>query len=379
MITEAIREIAPAHPERGLISQKPNFDVLLASTSKEDAKSMLHGRFKGESDRFESLNLALALSLYNLRNSPTYSADAEKTLALRLSNLMNEEAVSAHPGNDLPTIGIEVETPQFPYYDRSEVYSEEYAPFFDTIGMPRNKENTPSGIHSDHYEYWEFSPLPSFSAGVQKRILAELIAGGFIPRLLNGSKNPEDISTYLDPALISLHINLGYRRGLTRNISGDPEAERLGIALALAFTSPERILNRKSESSKFAQIKQGVAMEKAFGHMTFERVELKAMEVRTADTYRALDASQLLFGSYFNSLRPHPSELGEYWTDVNSDIKEVLEKHGYIRNVDSVADNREVGRLAIETEISNEIRPIVTSHARQIKKIALKHQPPALA
>ena len=355
------------------VTELPVFDLDLARQSAEEAFRLTTPYADCALTSLSSLQLAYALSLYNFENNvPTAQKDMFKlSLIDRLDGLARTELHTANPDNIFPTVGFEVETPLKPFCNRREIFGNSYRPFFDSIGMPRNMVNSDNHISSDAVEYWEFAPKPSFSANVQQRILSELIQGGFIPHLAF-SQDPKGIQQHLDEHLVSLHINIGIPSDIDMTC-GLPrrQAEVLGTALAIAYTSPLRIEQRKQKQTQFAQIKSGVPTLKSRDVTAQQyRVELKAMEARTPLTYRALSNAQLLFAALFSALSMEPdSELSYLSRQTIKGVQEISGYHFFYPNdVDPSGNNYEVARLTARGDTAHEMRAFLEEQAKEVKR-----------
>lgn len=352
------------------VTEFPIFDVGLAMSSKEQATHLFAPYMDCLPAALASLNVAGALALYNFeKNAPQDQKGALRpVLKDRLLDLAQKEVLAVDK-ELLPTVGFEIETPAKPFLNKRNIFGCSYRPFFDSIGMPRNLINTDGHIKEDAVQYWEFAPLPSYSAGVQQRIISELIQGGFIPHLVS-SQEPKDIQSLLDDHLVSLHVNIGIpsdvdmSTGLPKN-----QAEILGTALAVAYTSPLRIQERKQKQTQFAQVKSASPTLKTtdMNSQPF-RIELKAMEARTAAMYRALPTAQLLFASLFShsSLEPD-DELSYFSRQTTKGIQEISGYHFfYPRYEDPTGNNYEVARLAGRGDTANEMRAFLEDQAKKV-------------
>lgn len=259
-----------------------------------------------------ALGIACKLGLYNLSTAEPLDSKTYKIFYNRFRILANKEKSFADPANPFPTIGTEVEVP------RKRVKINDlpaYAAFFDELGMPRNKVNRAIiPWPESHGQYWEFSPPPSFYAGTQSRIISELIHGGFIPSLLSSQK-PDDIRKHLDDKLVSLHINLGIPVETSTFREPGDNLEAFSKMVSLAFTSPLRLQYRAS--GIHFSIKEGeeTSKSKSLGLTTVNRLELKALEVRTESTYRLLKEVQLLGTALFAFLYGGDFWLAKKWQE----------------------------------------------------------------
>ncbi|MBI2049678.1 hypothetical protein HYT32_02120 [Candidatus Roizmanbacteria bacterium] len=313
---------------------------------------------------FPALSVAYRLAFYNLIASDDPNPKSFELLSNRLRHLADKEKAFSDPENPFPTTGIEIEVPRkvVPNSDFPP-----YAEFFDKIGMPRNGTNPNSGKEVLGF-CWEFSPNPSYYAGTQSRIIAELIKGGFLPSL-RLSQYPRDILEYLDSSLVSLHVNLG---GIVNREQMQPNYANYDFfskVFAFAFTSPLRLEHRKS--ANYLSIKEGEETLKsiALNLGSVGRLEVKALEVRTESTYRLLGEIQLLAGAFFAFLYDKDDFLSQRWQEVQKEAKPLIDTViEDIYNSSGIATNSTVTKRLAQTTISQELRSLITAHAREIAK-----------
>lgn len=366
MRTENYKRNDPSEPR---VTFMPQLHLQGAADAKDQAVTALAG--KALPSYTESLRLAATLSIYNANHIRERLPAAEswlikKRAASGVHNLIDAENKAADPSNPLPTVGIEVEVPRVPLRAASTIVPE-YITFFDAIGMPRNRINTlPSQIHA-----YEFSPRPSFSAEVQARILSELLQGGFIPHLTS-STSPEDVRKYLDENLVSLHVNLGVPSTLETDIDMQRDAEKLGVALAVAYSSPLRLEHRKSKSScGFADMVKRettpLKKDQTYGSL---RIELKAMEVHDSKTYRSIYTAQALFAALFQATMYKGGQFHSLHEGLMKDIEAIQDHFNYkpSNNIDNYNKSYEVARLAAREDAAYEMRGMLEAYARKIKR-----------
>lgn len=241
--------------------------------------------------------------------------------------------------------------------------SERYAEFFDAIGMPRNKINkTPNS-------FWEFSPPPSYTAQVQSRILCELIKGGFIPRLIN-SDDPHHIHRLLDYKLVSLHVNLGVpawlaARQFDAGLDNNDNITFLSAAFCLAFSSAQRLLFRTTQS--IANIKEADPTNKSPSEKP-QRIEIKALEVRNASTYRLLEEIQLITASNFAYLCGNDESLAEIWEEMRGELEKLFDTFNIEPKI--LANRKGVAKFISRTDISQRLRMLITTNASFVRRVA---------
>lgn len=348
-------EIYPGGPGQFLLSAPPIFDVDKA----RGARSLVE---KEELDDFPALQVALALSIYNME---TVGFGQNTQFSRRLEKLIGEEIKASSKTNPLPTIGIEVESPRKPF-DRFRD-SPDYAEFFDAVGMPRNRVNSLSNYKSRAKSetwpnFWEFSPPPSYTAAVQSRILCELVKGGFVPSL-RFSKDPGNIKEYLDNKLVSLHVNLG---SLPLNwFVHKEDSEVFGAAFAFAFTSAQRLASRQNR--EFVHFPAATPTLKSEG-ADDKRLEIKALEVGSENTYRLMREIQLLGAALFAFMGNTNQELADKWSQAKEEIMEVFRAF-YITPKIIEYDKSMAAQLREEGNIGRLFRWLITAKALEISRI----------
>lgn len=343
----------------------PQFDVPIGRVSAPpvfDMEEVWRAReFTGVMgvDNFKALDVALALVVYNFdvefsRSTGRSAARAEGDLFLRRFSPLVSHEMKAYRNPRLPTIGFEVESPR-KLFDQKRDYPK-FGEFFDTLGMPRNKANK-----TNANSYWEFSPWPSYDARVEMRILSELIRGRFIPTLIN-SQEPSQIRRWLDEKLVSLHINLGIPSSACENFSAwSCDKEIFASALALAFTSSERLSNRRQ--TIFVDIKAALPMRDG----QLWRLEVKALEVRDGSVYRLVREAQLLAAALFSWAGSADDSLAKLWKETRREIEDVFIKYGIQHDI--VKIKAKASEQVRTTDISQFLREILDRRAIEIARL----------
>lgn len=334
------------------ISPPPIFNLRLCQEAKRVVKRF---GLKGQ----PALEVASTLYVYNLLNGGNTS-DGRNPLEpfAPIPGLILEERVASNPSNPLPTIGFEVESPK-----KAGLFytNKNYGRFFDLIWLPRNKLNPRT--HDEQFDRWEFSPPPSYSASVQARILCELIKGGFIPSLAH-SQSPEDIVRLLDDKLVSLHVNLGVPSKITTSLSTDNDNVRTFLAaFALGFTSTQRLDNKTSGNmGSFKEVDTATAKS----GKRQERLEIKALEVRTQSTYRLMHEIQNLGAALFAYLGDKDSHLGSHWLDAREEFKLLYKSVDF--HLGNLGQKIELSHLVASTDISQRLRTSITRRSHQVAR-----------
>lgn len=349
--------------ENILVSSPPVFDLERARRVNDIAGEWLA---REGFDNFSSLVVACRLSLYNFSGAESLDPNALEIFFNRFRLLGNKEKVFSDPKNPFPTIGVEIEAPRL-RIKVSDLPS--YASFFDRIGMPRNQINKGSLGGGKFGVFWEFSPHPSSWAGTPSRIISELIKGGFIPSLL-GSQKPEDIRHYLDNKLVSLHVNLGIPMDTSAVRGRNDNFEAFSNMVSLAFTSPLRLAHRAS--LRHFDIKRGeeTSKSKLSGQLFVDRLELKALEVRTESTYRLLRESQLLAGALFAFLSSGDPWLSQKWQEFRKQAESLTRKTfwGQSSPLSSWKDKDFIVRELENTQIQQQLRSLIAGITIEIAK-----------
>jgi len=280
-------------------------------------------------------------------------------------HLCREETNVSSTANPLPTIGLEIESPVL-IHKQKDIQTE-YAAFFDALNFPHNDANTGT------FGYFEISTSPSYHWGTQARTLTELIKGGFVPRCLN-SDEPGDIRKYLSSRLISLHVNLGIplvqageiekNYGSVSGTADTDDVKLFAISLALSYTSPLRLQAR--HCAETFEFKESENTPKTSSR--HPRLELKALEVRDRNTYRAIAAAQYLGSSLFSALGTQQSDLTTVWSEAKRTMTKALAIQGNtsIKNV----DKNDLVDLAYKDGLSSQMRTIVEFYTLMAKQVA---------
>lgn len=340
------------------ISPKPVFDVEKAMFALETVNAL--------SLRSPCLRVAAALILYN-SDGQKYSLERALRRITYLKESEEKELKSC-----LPTIGIEVETPR-------KVFNKEraglYAWFNDFIGFQRNKAcfNVKYGDPQTYTStFWEFFTYPASSYRIVNSTLHSLIEGGFIPHLENSNKASDRV-LLLDEKLVSMHINIGVPPSIDNPFNQPDDEflrsdiELLSSSFPLTFTSPERLKQRSS--GVFVNTKSAVPTEKY--PETKHRIELKAFEVGTKETYRLLKEIQLVSGAMF-SLRIDGGELiGDIWLATRERVRRIYNKYDFTPVI--MQTNKPlVFDLTKKGDITRELREALTEAALEVSKVIKK-------
>ncbi len=335
-----------------IVSPPPVFDFEKALLAKETT---------GKEGYKDLPNVRAAGNLW-LYNSP---AERWPAVLRKLDVLRQAEKSVSGPDNPLPTIGWEVEIPRKPFQtSRAGMY----ALFFDFMGLPRNKNHTsivPGDTPSTSPFFWEFSTAPAYSAVVANRTLCELIKGGFIP-YLEGPATALDRRNLLDDKLVSLHINLGipswlFNRPREGAIDSQEDAVLLASGFEFAYTSPERFTHRSQTSVVVSKPAEQTAKN---NDPQAYRLELKAFEVGSANTYRLMEEIQLATAATFSAMADRDLPLTTVWQKTKSRIQAVYKKYYLEPNM---IINRTAADKVRDDDVQRDLRQILTDAAHQVR------------
>ncbi len=314
----------------------------------------------------EKLLPAMNLHIFNdflRRGSVVYSEKEKKEVLKKFKNFIEEEK-QAEESPYLPTIGVEVEVPSRFSVDNDVCEATK------ELGIPEGCD-----------EAWEFAPDFSYSAKTQSAIVHELIRGGFIETENDVERNGKKIRGSGD---FSLHVNLGVYPDVRENLNNTDRSVRaqyensvdvLTNALTYAFTSPERLEKRKT-NTRYNTWKESSPSKKkrpeGYTNSSSNRIEIRSLEVRDKTLYRMLVESQLLGEALLSNFSEDDSRtkerLSEVWDDFESNVKEVLlEDNLSLDSIDNQRSSPYISAKALkETNIQSEMRNIITKSARKI-------------
>ena len=190
--------------------------------------------------------------------------------------------------NPLPTVGFELEIPQ-------ARASKEMRGVLNSLRV--NNERDPTGM-------LEINPRYSYSPWVAGKLLQEVSKAGYIRNVTKIGQEPV-------AGDLSLHLSFGVPKGLeaTKRLVG---MQRITDLFTYAFVSPERIENRKTntslmvkkehteESKKFKDEKNSTDDKQTLSPY---RVEIRPTEFRGKSSFRMIAEAQLIMGLYFSQLK----------------------------------------------------------------------------
>ncbi len=234
---------------------------------------------------------AIRLHMFNFLQKKPESSETELEEEFdRMKKLSDLEKKCAEKRNPLPTIGIEIEIPGY-------ILTGQKLSILRSFSIPNHEEALDN--------LWEVNPDYSYSATTQSRIIQELGHLGAIP-IDKGTKKVDSNEQ------LSMHVNFGMPEGITEKMLEKTKyKERIKVLndlIIYAFTSPERLLARKTTRS--LEIKNdALASEK--GPKTQRnsrlsgnaRLELRAGEFRDQSSFRMLTESQRLMAMLISYIK----------------------------------------------------------------------------
>ena len=369
-VTE-VRHPSYEYKPSALVSTPPVLDVERALSARKDAELYSVDSF----DPHEHPSLALASSLifyhHNLNRDSVKGSPQEMDIA----RLRTRELAAARTTSFLPTIGIEIEADLEPYRTQTEIENLKYDDFFSALKMPANRA-------SDVYDYWEFTPPPSYSAFTTSRIAYELLRGRYIPSIAETeqrqtrgikyalrSSDQEQITSNLSRTLRSTHINFGVPPETTlfsQYTNGfDQDVLALSAILALAYTSQRRLTQRANQNLfyEFHDDAQPTDMKP-----TFDRLELLPFEIGAASSFELFVNAQYLASSLFAyHSEQRDTALARCWQQFSEFAAEILPADSIDGENELKIDIKSLGE---NNEIREKLRTLVKIYARHARDIA---------
>lgn len=306
-----------------------------------------------------ALNHAWKLATYNFQlfhpQATTREWDLFGYSLKRLGEIENEAADLANP---LPPIGWEVENHSLAFRNLKSMDPNDshymYRSFFGALGIP----NIFNALN-DQTTQVEIASYPAYSAAVASRLLAEFIKCGIIPSLRK-SQEPNDIKAYLGSKLVSLHVSLGIPPHIHHK---DPRYQKtldkptlLSSSMALAFTSPLRMVNKSSQTLHSWKLGQGDMVDTTKTSIGVGRLELKALEVRDESVYRVMDYAQLMGAAFFASYDKRHPKLADEWKIFEKQLVALYQRFGFTSSkLHSSIETRKLFSLQVTPQTFNEL------------------------
>lgn len=309
---------------------------------------------------------AITFSLFNfLRLNPNASEEELKRELHKLQDMSNKESEYSNARNPLPTIGVEVEVPDWKL-------TQDKVAVLDILGIPN---------YAEVRDYlWEVNPNYSYSAEVQSRILQELVKLDAIPIDARTSKMRKDV-------LLSLHVNFGMPTGISTEelIKYRQQMTLLNDLVVYAFSSYQRILGRKFRTS-YRFDHDAASSEKSQRRPSHPsrlssrivRLELRAGEFRDYPTFRMLSESQRLVAMFVAYVKTRESIattfseacLADLWVDFEKEGLAYLKEQDLVPNaIDNEITETHVVSSMIFTTLRADARSIITRYANKVSDI----------
>lgn len=136
----------------------------------------------------------------------------------------------------------------------------------------------------------------------------------------------------------------------------------LASSFEFAYTSPERFTHR-SQSSVVGS-KEAESTSKNNNDSKAYRLELKAFEVGTANTYRLMEEIQLVTATTFTAMADCDIPLTTIWQKTKARLQAVYEKY-YIKP-QMIVNKTEAADKVSDREVQRDLRQILTDAAHQV-------------
>lgn len=311
----------------------------------------------------------LRLHLFNFLNeNPNYTTEDFDKEFKKLSRLSNLELIYSREDNPLPTIGIEIEIPD----NLEGGLHKGKQDLLNEIGI----SNTDGGL-----DLWEVNPKYSYSPNVQAQAIQELAKMGAIPLVKDQGKDITplgQVDKAQDP--LSLHINLGFPTEVSRRVEleNTEEIAKVVNCLTYAFTTPDRIMSRKTITS-FNSKDDAVGSKKNYSDKTYrhdfkvKRLEIRSVEFANYSSFRQLSETQRIGAMLFTHLKKEQGvelteiekEILPLWNNFSQEVQGLYEK--YHLRINSVDHNKgRVAEVLEKTNIKAEARQIVTKYSKAV-------------
>jgi hypothetical protein len=312
-------------------------------------------------DVFPTALEAIQIHMFNyIDRRPNLTTEQIETEYEKIKKLSRREAECSHPRNPLPTIGIELEIPEYSL-DKSKIK------ILNAFGINNYPEM--DNLH-------EVNPQYSYSPSVQARIIQELYHMDALPTYagsLDGSQH------------LSLHVNFGMPEGVTDKMltKYETEVQRLNDLLIYGFTSSGRLLSRKTfssyhfkeaDSSNKNETMMLDADEENSRRGDLVRLELRANEFKDYRNFRMLTESQRLvamLAAHIKDLEQLPMTLPEIrlaqlWREFEIEVVAFF-LEGVAPKLNLADDNpREAAKLVKEGHVTDMCRHYISEYSRKV-------------
>jgi len=335
-----------------------------------------------ERDGEETSGELVKLMLFNFLAKNSNPDEKEwQNMRTEINHYIQAEKEAANYENSLPTIGIEIEVPI-----RDSRFLKQIIAVFDGLCFyqyhPENDQN-------EKPELYELATHFSYSALTQAKILQELAKLGFVPlEPIPKNQNSNSAFNFRIPKdnILSLHINIGMPEKIVdsgdfSNTNFQIDLSLINQAIALAFTSPERLTNRKTAHS--LAVKSDASPSKKTEDSSlkmiaknFSRVELRAGEFRNQSTYEMLLKTQRLMAILFSRQKiaqrqkatPTEKKLASLSEILIGEVISTMAKYGYhlydIDDATKTGIEKTIG-LIRETNFAKDLKTIINKYSRK--------------
>jgi hypothetical protein len=328
----------------------------------------------------ETIAPVAKLCLFNqLKNNPGQEV-IDRTI--RKIKKLAEIEKAYESASSLPTIGIEIECHRYAFNNKKISLLRE-------LGVSNYEESSGSDD-----PLWEVNPHFSYSALVQARYLQELVKAGFIPLIYDREGNAKIPQNHL----LSLHVNLGVPLTGVWDKELVKKSYILSDVFNYAFTSGNRILERKtqysidikkainsnkmkkSEEVDYKKKKEREKKKKRKNKVEwlelcdFPRLELRASEFRDYKTFLMLEGMQRIGAMFFSHFKSTDKEkmnseeiaLAKLWRHFQEEYLEIMKKHG-IRRLNLVdREEHRASDLADNLELKKACQELIYKYARKV-------------
>lgn len=314
------------------------------------------------------------LHLFNfLVKTPHATAQELNREMNKLNKLSELESIYSREDNPLPTIGIEIEIPD----NVDDGLNSEKRDLLTQLEI----SNIYGGL-----DLWEVNPRYSYSPNVQAQAIQELAKMGVIPMLQNPEKDLTPLGKINNKthAPLSLHVNLGFPGEIKSITKEDNSSEMAQVVncVTYAFTSPDRIVSRKTNTS-FHHNQEASESKKSksptgFNDMTrygggVSRLEIRSLEFKDYTSFRQLSETQRIGALLFTHLKQEQGlELNEtekdllpLWGSFSAEVKGLSEKYHLRGNEVDYGQDR-LYTIMTDTNLCAEARQIITKYSKAV-------------
>jgi hypothetical protein len=257
-----------------------------------------------------------------------------------IKKLVENEVLTMHPDNPLPTIGIEIEVPTKHIRSQAMLKCIPLEDLADAQGFPENSNNNCESYDKTLPTYFEYAPYPSYFHDTQGMIISELIRSRQIPRFApsvikdlsndrSGTKLLQKVYDMISPQGIALHVNIGLPDGVDTSCAFVTDYNILAASFPIGFSSQRRLEVEDIGKHLVRLHEDAETTLKTNGR---RRLEFRGFEVLDASVYHQLEFIQLIATSMFEAHKPKQQDmiLSSFWSTLISDLLDLYpsEMHG---------------------------------------------------